>query len=166
MNKDYAKTMLYAYPHLDMLIKRLDRKIMQKAKASMFDTSPCEEQCVKIILLNGKKKDLKYLKHLVELVMMKFPIQQFNYFDYKYFRISPKGYYKDKIKVDRTYFRMQERLLDKFCAILNTIGISDEWFEQKYLSIIELKRLCGKIKRLKKAYAKNDNVSEKCDKND
>ena len=42
------------------------------------------------------KDDLKYLKHLIELMMMKFPFSDFDYFDYKYFRIRPKKDYEEK----------------------------------------------------------------------
>ena len=141
MREIYAKTMLYAYPYIDTMVKRMDDKILKKAMGSMLDTSPCEDQCTSIILLLGQKEDLKYLKNLIERMIMKFPFSDFDYFDYRYFKIRPKEYYKDKIKLDRTYYRKQARLIKKFCTIFSAIGGDDKWFEEKFLSIRFIKNL-------------------------
>jgi hypothetical protein len=76
---------------------------------------------------------------------MKFPFEDFNYFDFKYFHIKPKTYYIDKLKLDRTYYRKQEKLLKKFCSILSAIDGDDEWFEKKFLSIRYIKNLYLKL---------------------
>lgn len=145
MKEIYAKTMLYAYPYIDSMIERMNDKITKKAMGSMFDTSPCEEQSAKILVLAGQKEDLNYLKHFVERMVMKFSFCDFDYFDYKYFKIRPKEYYKDKIKIDRTYYRKQDKLLKKFCSILSAIGADDLWFENKFLSIRYIKNIQQKI---------------------
>lgn len=145
MKEIYAKTMLYAYPYVDSMIQRIDEKILNKALSSMFDTSPSEEQCAKVVVLSGKKEDLRYLKHLVERMVMKFSFSDFDYFDYRYFKLRPREYYKGKIKIDRTYYRKQERLLKKFCSILLAIGGDDTWFEEKFLTIKYIKNLYQKI---------------------
>ncbi|MBQ3219696.1 MAG: hypothetical protein IJB32_03800 [Clostridia bacterium] len=154
MNENYAKTMLYAYPYIDSMVKRLDEKIMNKALGSMFDVSPSEEQCAKVLVLMGKKDDLKYLKHLIELMMMKFPFSDFDYFDYKYFRIRPKKDYEEKIKLNRAYYRKQEKLIKKYCLIFSAIGGDDKWFEDKFLSIGFIKNLYIKVLEHEKAHAK------------
>lgn len=145
MKEIYAKAMLYAYPYVDSMIQRMDEKIMNKALGSMFDTSPSEEQCAKVVVLLGQKEDLKYLKHVIERMIMKFPLSDFDYFDYRYFKIRPKEYYKDKIKIDRTYYRKQDRLIKKFCSIFCAIGGDDKWFEEKFLSIKYIKNLYNKL---------------------
>jgi hypothetical protein len=133
----------------------MDDKILNRALRSMYDTSPCEEQAAEIIVLKGQREDLKYLKHLTELMVMKFPFSDFDYFDIRYFKIRPSEYYKDKIKKDRTYFRKQEKLLKKFCAIFKTIGGDDTWFEEKFLSIRYIKNLYLQI-------VDRDKDSKKC----
>lgn len=160
MKEIYAKTMLYAYPYVDTMVKRIDDKILKKALGSMFDTSPCEEQCAAVIMLTGQKADLKYLKHLVERMVMKFPSKDFDYFDYKYFKIRPKEYYKDKIKVDRTYFRKQEKLIAKFCSIFTAIGGDDKWFEEKFLSIRYINNIYQKIIESNKGPRKKQPLSK------
>lgn len=135
MNEKYVKTMLYAYPYIDSMVKRLEDKIINKAVASMFDISPSEEQCAQVIVMVQRKEDLKELKHLIELMIMKFPFSDFDYFDFKYFHIRPKEYYKDKIVLDRTYYRKQEKLLKKFQLIFSAIGGDDEWFKDKYMCL-------------------------------
>ncbi len=145
MNKNYAMTMLYAYPYIDSMVKRLDDKILLRAIGSMTDFSPCEEQCAQIVVLIGHKHDLQYLKEVVEKMVMKFSMEEFDYFDYKYFKIRPKEYYEKKIPLDRRYYRIQDRLLEKFCTMLTALGGSDEWFEDKYLSNKMIRNLHAKV---------------------
>lgn len=154
MNINYAKTMLYAYPFIDSFVKRLEEKIINKAVNSMFDTSPCEEQGANILVLSGFKEDLLYMKHLVELMIMKFPMQDFDYFDYKYFNIRPKEEYKKKLKFDRSYYRKQDKLLNKFALILSAIGGSDSWFEDVFLNIPYIKNVYKKVITMEKANEK------------
>lgn len=165
MKEIYTKTMLYAYPYLDAMIKKTDDKIIKKAIGSMFDISPCEEQCAKVITLIAQKEDLKYLKHLIERMIMKFPFSDFDYFDYKYFKIRPRAYYKDKIKIDRTYYRKQERLLKKFCSIFSAIGGDDQWFEEKFLSIRYINNLYQKLVEKEKNAQKTHTGDKKSNKN-
>ncbi len=158
MNINYAKTMLYAYPFIDSFVKRLEEKILNKAINSMYDISPCEEQGANILVLSGRKEDLQYMKHLVELMIMKFPREDFDYFDYKYFNIRPKQEYKKKLKFDRTYYRKQDKLLNKFALILSAIGGSNEWFEDLFLSIPYIKNIYKKVLAMQKINEKKKTV--------
>ncbi len=150
MKEIYAKTMLYAYPYVDSMIQRINEKILNKALSSMFDTSPSEEQCAKVVVLTGQKEDLKYFKQVIERMIMKFSFSDFDYFDYRYFKIRPREYYKDKIKVNRTYYRKQERLLKKFCSIFVAIGGDDKWFEEKFLTIKYIKTIYQRLVEIEK----------------
>ncbi len=155
MNEKYIKTMLYAYPYIDSMVKRLEQKIINKAVGSMFDVSPSEEQCAKVAVMVQRKEDLKELKHLIELMIMKFSFSDFDYFDYKYFHIRPREYYKDKIKLDRTYYRKQEKLLKKFESIFSAIGGDDEWFKDKYLPIGYVRNVYTRVNEQEKKGKKN-----------
>ena len=88
-----------------------------------------------------------------------YTIKEFNYFDFKYFHVQPKSYYKDKLKLDRTYYRRQEKLLKKFCAILSAIGGDDEWFEQKFLTIRYIKNLYLKLVEKEKTQKRSHSSS-------
>lgn len=153
MNENYAKTMLYAYPYIDKMIQRLKDRILNKAMASMFDFSPSEEQCASVVVLIQKKDDLVQLKHVIERMIMKFSFSDFDYFDYKYFKIRPRKDYQDKIKLDRTYYRKQDKLIKKFCKIFSAIGGDDKWFEDKYLNIGYIRNLYSKVLAIEKKCA-------------
>jgi hypothetical protein len=107
MNVYYAKSVLYAYPHIEQITEQIDELVERKALSSMTDYSPCEEIPGKIIEFTEKKKTFIKLYTITEKVLKRFKLDELDCLDYKYFKQKPKEYYKDFDAVSRGYFRKQ-----------------------------------------------------------
>lgn len=145
MNIYYAKTVLYAYKHLDAVICQLDELVLKKAISSMCDLSPCEAQCEKILQLTAQKDMLINLKIKVGEVLEKFTEDEKDYFDYKYFKVKPKEYYANFDFTSRAYFRKQIRIAEKFKKRLERAGINDEYFKKECLSVEFFRELLKRV---------------------
>ena len=145
MNLNYAKTILYAYKCLDVIMRQLDELVVKRAVNSMCDLSPCEAQCEKILALTEQKDLLIDLKLKVKLVLEKFTDDEMDCLDYKYFKFKPKEYYADFDFTSRSYFRKQVRVACKFAKRIESAGIGDETFEKKYLAIDFFKELLKRV---------------------
>ena len=70
MNVYYAKSVLYAYPHIEQITEQIDELVERKALSSMTDYSPCEEIAQKIILwLSLVDKAEKVLVDMLLLIL-------------------------------------------------------------------------------------------------
>lgn len=134
MNELYAKTILYAYPHLTALAEQIDELVEKRALASMTDYSPALEQFNKIIDLTEQKTILFKLEIVTDKILKKFTETELDYLDYKYFKRKAKEYYEGFDASSRTYFRRQIRLAERFALALEKQGITDKVFEEKCLS--------------------------------
>jgi len=65
MNVLYAKSVLYAYPCLDKICEQIDELVEKRLISSMYDFSPAEEQCIKIVNYGFQKQTLLELKQAV-----------------------------------------------------------------------------------------------------
>ena len=153
MNILYAKSVLYAYPHLEAIADQIDELVMKKALGSMTDYSPATEQCQKIIDLTEQKTVLFELEILTEKILTKFTTDEMDCLDYKYFKKHPKEYYKEFDSSSRTYFRKQIRLVKKFTEKLEKAGFNDKVFEEKCLQIDFFVQLLKKVKEREESIA-------------
>lgn len=159
MNNFYAKTILYAYRNLDAVTRQLDDLVLKRALASMNDLSPCETQCEKILSLTDQKDVLINLKLVTKSVVDKFTEDEKDYLDYKYFKLKPKEYYADFDFTSRAYFRKQVRVADKFAKRLEKAGITDEYFEDKCLSIEFFRELLKRVTERENNFSKQKDAS-------
>lgn len=153
MNILYAKSVLYAYPHLESIAEQIDELVMKKALGSMTDYSPATEQCLKIINLTEQKTVLFELDILTEKILSKFTKDEMDCLDYKYFKRRPKEYYKEFDSSSRSYFRKQIRLAKKFSEKLEKAGFNDGVFEEKCLQIEFFVQLLKKVSEREEAIA-------------
>lgn len=135
MKSNYVKTLLYAYPHVQMIIEQIDDIVMRKALSSMRDFSPCEGQCEKIIELTEQKKTLIFHKVKMDRVVSQMNDYELKCLDYKYFKQKKKEEYKDFDTTSRSYFRRQTRLIKKANSLIELNGMDNKWFEKNCLKI-------------------------------
>lgn len=133
----YAKAALYAYPHIDAIIKDIDEEVLEKALKSMYDTSAPLPQYESIVSLTFNKEMLLEFKSRIEKALSKFEQADLDYFEYKYFKRKPAEYFKDFDSTSRGYFRKQNRLIKKFSIRLEEAGANEEWFKGEGATFIK-----------------------------
>ena len=72
--------------------------------------------------------------------------KEYDLLDYKYFKLKPKEYYKDFDFKSRNYFRNQQKLCKKITALFEQWGMTDEWYEENYLTINFFNELLKRVK--------------------
>ena len=164
MNILYAKSILYAYANIEAICNQIDELVEKKALVSMFDFSPCLEQCDKILSLTNQKDILYEIKRVVDGILPKFSEKDLLYLDYKYFHKLPKENFEFIDTFSRAYFRRQVKLASLFSEKLEKKGIDDNYFEKFCFSIDFFKELfkrvvehetkCIKNKKAKSKYLK------------
>ena len=157
----YAKTLLFAYPAITGIIEQIDGLVERKALSSMHDFSSCLSQCEIILELTEQKK--VYLKLSLQLkeVLSKFTNEELDLLDYKFFKQKPKNYFVNIDTQSRGYFRKQVRLAKKFADELEKVGVTDDWYENKCLSINFFKELLKRVKESEVTSKKNLSRTEK-----
>ena len=151
MNVLYAKTILYAFPHLEALAEQIDRLVEKKALGSMNDFSPALEQYEKIINLIEQKTVLFRLEILMEKVLKKFTQDELDCLDYKYFKRNKKEYFIGFDATSRNYFRKQIRIALKVAKAIESYGFTDQIFKEKCLSIEFFASLFKRVKEREQA---------------
>ena len=135
MNIYYAKVALYAYPNLEKILEQIDEIVERKALSSMYDFTPCEHQSEKILRFTHQKDILIEMKLVLDKILKKFTDNELDLFDYKYFRIKDKEYYKDFDFSSRVYFRNQNKAVKKFAKYLEESGYDEKFFENRIFKI-------------------------------
>lgn len=154
MNLYYAKTILYAYPNIEVLAEQIDEVVERKAISSMMDFRPCLEQCYSLLDLTYYKDCLFSLKLIVEDIISILKAKDLELVEYKYFHSKKR---EDLIYVDintRSYYRRQAKIVDKIALMLENRGINNAYFEEKYLCSDFFKELLERIMAHEKSYEK------------
>ena len=159
MNIIYAKSVLYAYSVIPNVISQIDDLVLSRALASMYDVSPADEQCERIIGLTNQKKTLIYLYQVVEEILTKFTENELKHLDYMYFKKRPNTDYEDFDYLSRSYFRFQTVIAEKFADRLERRGITDDWVKDNLLCINFFKELIKRVKE--KEVLSNKNKPQK-----
>jgi hypothetical protein len=157
MDKLYVKCVLHAYPNLESIKEQIDELMEKKAFSSMMDVSPAEQQCVKMVGYIFQKDILNELKILVDRALENFTTYQLDCFDYKYFKLKDREYYKDFDAKSRGYFRTQNKLVDLFSQRAEKVGLNDEWFKENCLQLDFFKELLKRVKERENAIKKQKN---------
>lgn len=143
----YAKAVLYIYPGLDGVIAQIDDLVLRKALASFSDNSSCLCQAERILEYIEQKDLLISLKSRVDAVLDTFGEEEIKYFEYKYFKRKPKSYFQGFDASGRQYFRVQIRLLDRFCRALERRGLGEETFFREYMQMDFIRDLVRRIEK-------------------
>ncbi|MBQ9485745.1 MAG: hypothetical protein IJU83_02790 [Clostridia bacterium] len=161
MDLMYAKTVLYAYAHLDALAEQIDELVEKKALSSATDFSPALSQCEKIIGLTRQKTCVLALKLCARTALDKFTQKELDCFDYKYFRTRKKEEYAGFDPASRKYFRLQIKLALKFADRLEKAGYSDDRFKTECLSMSFFREMLARVKERENFNHKNKPQKEK-----
>lgn len=142
--KEYVKTILYAYPLLKTIEKDYQEHIVNKAILSYRGqaSTMCEaEYLAKEIM---EKRNLAWLKTCVEEVLLMLSDTERTLIAVRYFgrvkkikkgAVSSKaeGVKKRKrVLSERTYFRVQNRLVQKLAELLAGVGLSERAFDEMF----------------------------------
>ena len=129
---NYAKTALTCYNAITPLINSIESVIKKKAKNSARNYSSCEKLADEIAKLIQVRLYLFDLKSLINEALSKLKPYDAILIKYKYFGIKPSGEFDH---TSRNYFRKQIKALSNFTLNFQEIGVSEEWFQEKYLTI-------------------------------
>lgn len=146
MNNLYAKTVLYLYPCIDKVNEQIDELLYKKALSSKDDFSPCIVLCEKMAELGVQNARLLMLKAEVAGILGDFTREERAIFGYRYFHEKGAGAEGFVDSYSRTYFRKQERALNKFADALEERGFTDERFESEYLAVDFIRELYRRVK--------------------
>ena len=160
MKRLYANAILVAYPLLEKKIKEIDRLVLRKALNAMENIKPAESQCQFIVDLIKEKDVLIKLLVAVEDSLSTFSKESLTYLEFKFFRKMPKSSYQKIKPYSRYYFRVQQRLLDKFAKDIDLFGVTDKDFEKNYIKFSFIRQIVRQlIKQLSKDVSNENKVS-------
>ena len=168
MNEYYSKTILYSYKSLKAVMSQLDDLIVKKAISSMNDFSPCEKIAEKILALTAQKVVLADIMEKTERAVAKLNDNEKLILDYKYFKKLPKESFAHLDFTSRSYFRKQVRVVSRFAAKMDILGIDDTYFEEKCLKIEFFRELYKRVlireKNFDKLKSKTESliIAERC----
>lgn len=120
----------------------------------MNDFSPCEIIAEKIIALTAQKVTLSEIMEKTERAVDKLTDDEKLILDYKYFKRLPKDAFSGLDFSSRSYFRKQVRVVGRFAAKMNALGIDDAYFEEKCLKIDFFRELYKRVLIREKNFAK------------
>ena len=157
----YAKVVLYAYSHLDILAEQIDEIVEKKAFSSCMNFTPALSQYESIIDLTYQKDIVFALKKCAMKALEGFTDREKDYLDYKYFHLKPKSYYVGFDASSRGYFRMQVRLAEKFAKAMEKAGYSDLRFDGECLKLEFFRDMLSRVKERENLNRKNKSAEEK-----
>ena len=129
---NYAKTALSCYNAITPLINSIESVIKKKVKNSARNYSSCEKLADEIAKLIQVRLYLFDLKSLIDEALNKLKPYDITLIKYKYFNVTPNGEFDH---TSRNYFRKQVKALENFTLNFQNLGVSEEWFTEKYLTI-------------------------------
>ena len=141
--KNYLKAVLYGYPLLESVSEDYQVHIENKAALSVRTDKSAFELAVELAGEVCEKRDLEWLKGCVEAALDMLTDVEKTLIAARYFgkRCKSKKSLPTKGELPKTeiaawserkYFRFQNRLSEKVCAILNRLGVTEEVFEKKF----------------------------------
>ncbi len=151
----YAKVLLYVYPHLDALIESMDEHILKKALNSFKDYSPAISQAEKVIDFMMQKQVFLNLKGILDGALQKFSSEDLIYFEYKYFKRKKPEFFVGFDFASRAYFRKQNKLIERFCELLNRAGLTKEWYDENCADINFIREVSKKALQIEQVSFKN-----------
>ncbi len=145
MKKIYVKTLLYAYPNVRKIIKRIDELVSKKAMSSMTDFTSCQEQCEKIVKLTVQKGILFEITYYIDKILLRFEPEERAYIEYKFFKTKTNEQLEGIDLSSRNYYRRQDKLLEHICNCFDWLNLSDDWFEKECKRVPYVKKLLQSV---------------------
>lgn len=141
--KNYVKAVLYGYPLLENVSEDYREHIQNKAILSYRTDKSALELAVGLAQEICEKRDLEWLKACVDNVLAMLTDVEKTLIGVRYFgkrrRIKKFPFAenaKEKTGIEawseRKYFRFQNKLGEKVCALFNRVGLTEEVFESRF----------------------------------
>ena len=138
--KEYVKTILYVYPLLKTLEKEYQEHILNRAVLSYRINQSVEGEVEDLVQEIADKRNLAWLKTCVERVLAQLSDEEKTLIAVRYFgkerKIKKATVAKSVTEKTRkcamsesTYFRKQNRLIDKLGELLSAVGVDEKTFE-------------------------------------
>lgn len=136
--KAYQKVMLLLYPKLERTAEDI-RKIVNALACSCGGSEAAEQSVERVIDYMYARNCFLAMKAEMDELIAQLGREERYLLEYKYFRRRKVlvGEFAD-LSMDcseRTYFRRQNRLADKFNALLLRRGLSEEWFRSTFADV-------------------------------
>ncbi len=144
-----AKILLMTYPKIIGEISLTEEKIYKTCIYSHTSLMPTTLVCEKVLDLIEEKKKLIKLKDLLDRVLACLDKEEYTLIAYKFFNIQPIGEFNYSA---RSYYRKQNKALERFNFLLNCIGLNDNEIEKNYSNLNLFKRCKQKLCESKKIY--------------
>lgn len=136
--KAYQKVMLLLYPKLERMAEDI-RKIVNALACSCGGFEAAEQSVERVIGYLYARNCFLTMKAELDEVIAQLGREERYLLEYKYFRRRRvlAGEFADLCMdcSERTYFRRQNRLADKFNALLLRRGLSEEWFRDTFADV-------------------------------
>ena len=129
MKAIYAKTILYAYPKMEMVLNVLDDLAERKALSAFGDVRPCEELAQRIIDITIKKDLVIKLKLLCDFVINKMTPEDQMIINYKFSKQKPNDSEQLIKSFGCNFYRKVARAVARFARLLESCGYSEGKFE-------------------------------------
>ncbi len=148
--KNYAKTILYAYPFLETVGEDYEEHIRNKAVLSYDSRWQAERLTEYLAEEILRMRRLEWLKGKVEEALSRLTDGERELVALRYFGGGRKRKWlrpregnplRKRIWTERTYFRRQQRLGEKICGLFVLVGISEEVFEQDFAALEPFARI-------------------------
>ena len=141
MKLNFAKALLYAYPHVEKLAQGIEIQIKKKAHKSVSDIRPVEKQANEIIDLIEKRYLLRDILEAVEDTVGSLKKEYQAYIAYRYFG---KPLEVEVVK-DRQFYRKIEKLVKHLATKFDEIGVDDKYFEEEYMKVSSIRHALEKV---------------------
>ena len=139
----YAKTILSSYNQISGIITQIENVIQRRAKNSFYLRCDTTQLANELLSLGEIRKDLIELECIADDILSKIKPEDKTLILYKYMGVVPEDENFDH--TSRNYFRKQIKALNNFKGQLEKIGVTETWFENKYLKIAFIKNVHKKI---------------------
>lgn len=156
---NYAKTILYAYPKLKAVAKFVDGKFnasMVKGRYDVMLAKDCLDELIRLTEIKSVLLDCfnQVTKILSELTKEEYEIVAYRFFGKKFTSL------KNVEQLDRSYYRKLQKIVNKVRAKLSRVGITEEWFNEKFLCFPFVKELHRRVLRRCKTDCYNEELKD------
>lgn len=148
--KDYVKVLLYAYPQLDALRDAVECGVEVKAVLSFRDVHDAAAVCDRIAEEIVSAKKLALVKNLLDRILERCTTREKYLLEYKYFRrkrMLQEEFADVELNcAERSYYRLQNAVLEKIAMLLLAEGMSEEKFLKDFQNYAPFMRLYDVIR--------------------
>ena len=165
--KEYVKTVLYVYPLLKTLGKEYQEHIVNRAVLSYRMSRSVESEVEYLVQEIADKRNLAWLKTCVESVLAQLSDEEKTLIAVRYFgkeRTIKKATVAKAVgqngrrgaMSESTYFRKQNRLLNKVGELLGAVGVDEKTFEALFARLPLFQKVAALQVRRESKLSKNE----------